>query len=52
MREHGALPRGVHDSAVIENGEGGTNGMGGGTAVAAPIDVRYTVERINSVDYR
>jgi len=28
-------------------GEGG----GGRTAVAAPIDVRYTVERINSVDY-
>jgi hypothetical protein len=26
-------------------------GEGGGTAVAAPIDVRYTVERINSVDY-
>jgi len=24
---------------------------GGGTAVAAPIDVRYTVERINSIDY-
>ena len=24
---------------------------GGGAAVAAPIDVRYTVERINSVDY-
>ena len=24
---------------------------GGGTAVAAPIDVRYTVERINNVDY-
>ena len=29
----------------------GTSGEGGGTAVAAPIDVRYTVERINSVDY-
>lgn len=25
--------------------------QGGGTAVATPIDVRYTVERINSVDY-
>jgi lambda family phage tail tape measure protein len=24
---------------------------GAGTAVAAPIDVRYTVERINSIDY-
>ena len=30
--------------------EGGTD-QGGGTAVATPIDVRYTVERINSVDY-
>ena len=53
MRESMArYSRGVRGSAVIpENGEGGTNGMGGGTAVAAPIDVRYTVERINSVDY-
>ena len=25
------------------------HGMGGGTAVAAPIDVRYTVERINAL---
>ena len=24
---------------------------GGGVATSAPIDVRYTVERINSVDY-
>ena len=24
---------------------------GGGVAVAAPIDVRYSVERINNVDY-
>ena len=30
--------------------EGGTE-QDGGTAVATPIDVRYTVERINSVDY-
>jgi tape measure domain-containing protein len=53
MRESMArYSRGVRGSAVIpENGEGGTNSMGGGTAVAAPIDVRYTVERINSVDY-
>ena len=53
MRESMArYSRGARGSAVIpENGEGGTNGMGGGTAVAAPIDVRYTVERINSVDY-
>ena len=53
MRESMArYSRGARGSAVIpENGEGGTNSMGGGTAVAAPIDVRYTVERINSVDY-
>ena len=53
MRESMArYSRGARGSAVIpENGEGGTNSEGGGTAVAAPIDVRYTVERINSVDY-
>ncbi|WP_291809691.1 hypothetical protein [Limnobacter sp.] len=53
MRESMArYSRGARGSAVIpENGEGGTSGAGGGTAVAAPIDVRYTVERINSVDY-
>ena len=44
--------RGARGSAVIpEAGGSGTSGEGGGTAVAAPIDVRYTVERINSVDY-
>jgi hypothetical protein len=53
MRESMArYARGARGSAVIpDNGEGGTNSIGGGTAVAAPIDVRYTVERINSVDY-
>jgi len=53
MRESMArYSRGARGGSVIpENGEGGTNGMGGGTAVAEPIDVRYTVERINSVDY-
>jgi tape measure domain-containing protein len=53
MRESMArYSRGARGSAVIpENGAGGTNGEGGGAAVAAPIDVRYTVERINSVDY-
>ena len=30
---------------------GATDSASGGVAVAAPIDVRYTVERINSVDY-
>ena len=44
--------RGARGSSVIpETGGSGTSGEGGGTAVAAPIDVRYTVERINSVDY-
>ncbi len=44
--------RGARGSAVIpEAGGSGTSGEGGGTAVAAPIDVRYSVERINSVDY-
>ena len=44
--------RGARGSSVIpDGGASGTSGEGGGTAVAAPIDVRYTVERINSVDY-
>ncbi len=44
--------RGARGGSVIpETGGSGTSGEGGGTAVAAPIDVRYTVERINSVDY-
>jgi hypothetical protein len=53
MRESMArYSRGARGSAVIpEAGGSGTSGEGGGTAVAAPIDVRYTVERINSVDY-
>jgi hypothetical protein len=53
MRESMArYSRGARGSSVIpETGASGTSGEGGGTAVAAPIDVRYTVERINSVDY-
>jgi tape measure domain-containing protein len=53
MRESMArYSRGARGSAVIPKAGGsGTSGEGGGTAVAAPIDVRYTVERINSVDY-
>ena len=44
--------RGARGGSVIpETGASGASGEGGGTAVAAPIDVRYTVERINSVDY-
>jgi len=53
MRESMArYSRGARGSAVIpDSAPSGTSGEGGGTAVAAPIDVRYTVERINSVDY-
>ena len=44
--------RGARGGSVIPGvGDSGTSGEGGGAAVAAPIDVRYTVERINSVDY-
>ena len=54
MRESMArYSRGARGSAVIPENGGGSGAMseGGGAAVAAPIDVRYTVERINSVDY-
>lgn len=53
MRESMArYSRGARGGSVIpETGGSGTSGEGGGTAVAEPIDVRYTVERINSVDY-
>ena len=53
MRESMArYSRGARGSSVIPDfGGSGTSGEGGGAAVAAPIDVRYTVERINSVDY-
>ena len=53
MRESMArYSRGARGGSVIpESGGSGTSGEGGGTAVAAPIDVRYTIERINSVDY-
>lgn len=43
--------RGSRGSAVIPAEGGGAAGAEGGVAVSAPIDVRYTVERINSVDY-
>ena len=53
MRESMArYSRGARGASVVpSSGASGTSGEGGGTAVAAPIDVRYTVERINSVDY-
>jgi hypothetical protein len=52
MRESMArYSRGARGGSVIpEVGASGTSGEGGG-AVVSPIDVRYTVERINSVDY-
>jgi hypothetical protein len=44
--------RGARGAAVVPgSGDSGMSGEGGGTAVAAPIDVRYNVERINNVDY-
>jgi len=52
----GAMNRyaaGARGSAVIPAGDGEGEGGMGGTATLAPgaIDVRYSVERINSVDY-
>ena len=52
MRESMArYSRGSRGAGVIPDSSGGGAESGGGVAVAAPIDVRYTVERINSVDY-
>lgn len=44
--------RGVRGGAVIPSaGSSGSSGEGGVATAGAPIDVRYTVERINNVDY-
>lgn len=52
MRESMArYSRGSRGASVIPESGGSGSEEGGGTAVAAPIDVRYTVERINNVDY-
>ena len=52
MRESmGRYSRGSRGGSVIPAEGGGAAGAEGGVAVAAPIDVRYSVERINSVDY-
>ena len=52
MRESmGRYSRGSRGNSVIPTSGGGGDASGGGTATLAPIDVRYTVERINSVDY-
>ena len=42
---------GARGDAVIPGSGAEPAASGGGAAVATPIDVRYTVERINSVDY-
>lgn len=47
----GRYASGARGSSVIPGGSEIANEQGGGTAVATPIDVRYSVERINSVDY-
>ena len=52
MRESmGRYSRGSRGGSVIPANGGGGDASGGGTATMAPIDVRYSVERINSVDY-
>jgi hypothetical protein len=53
MRESMArYSRGARGSSVVPDaGASGTSGEGGGVAVAAPIDVRYSIERINNIDY-
>jgi len=52
MRESMArYSRGSRGAGVIPDNRGGSAGEDGEVAAAAPIDVRYTVERINSVDY-
>jgi tape measure domain-containing protein len=43
--------RGARGEAVIPSSGGSDAAAGGEAAPSAPIDVRYTVERINSVDY-
>ena len=42
---------GARGSAVIPAGSDGGDGMATTSAAPGAIDVRYTVERINSVDY-
>jgi hypothetical protein len=42
---------GARGSAVIPAGDDTSSGGGTATMAPAAIDVRYTVERINSVDY-
>jgi hypothetical protein len=43
--------RGARGESVIPSSGGDTESAGGTAVATAPIDVRYSVERINSVDY-
>jgi hypothetical protein len=45
--------RGARGEGVIAGSSGGTEGESGAAAAAGPmvVDVRYTVERINDVEY-
>jgi hypothetical protein len=52
MRESmGRYSRGSRGGSVIPAEGGGSAGTEGGTTTASAIDVRFKVERINSVDY-
>tara|TARA_R100000406_G_scaffold1733_2_gene1653 strand:+ start:620 stop:4489 length:3870 start_codon:yes stop_codon:yes gene_type:complete len=52
MRESMArYSRGVRGPGVIPDSPGSSASSGGGSIAGAPIDVRFKVERINSVDY-
>jgi len=43
--------RGARGESVIPGNGTSTEGGGAATATMEPIDVRYSVERINNVDY-
>lgn len=47
----GRYAAGARGSSVIPSSGGDSAAAGGGVSTLAPIDVRYTVERINNVDY-
>ncbi len=47
----GRYAAGARGSGVIPGNGDTASGDTGGTAVMAPIDVRYSIERINNVDY-
>jgi TP901 family phage tail tape measure protein len=49
MGRYAAGNRGA--SVIPSSGEQGGSGFGNGVATMEPIDVRYSVERINNVDY-